>query len=101
GIVDEDSGLPFDIREDALREAALSYGARGGLAMRTWEIRRELDMRARYMDKVYDFQQFLIPAPSGLLIEPPIITENVNAMIIEAGGQQAAVSDRIYNIIRN
>lgn len=100
-VIDEGAGLPFDIREDALREAALSYGARGGLAMRTYEIRQELDKRARYMDKVYDFQQLLIPAPSGLLIEPPVITENVNAMIIEAGGQEAAVSDRIYNIIKN
>jgi len=98
---DEGGGLPFDIREEALKEAALSYGARGGLAMRTYEIRQELEQRETYMDRVFDFSQLLIPAPSGLLIEPPIITESINAMLIEAGGQQAAVSDRIYNIARN
>jgi defect-in-organelle-trafficking protein DotC len=97
----DDTALPFDMRENALREAALSYGARGGLAMRTYEIRQEMDTRARYMDQVYNFRQLLIPAPSGLLIEPPVITENINAMIIESGGQTAAVSDRIYNIIKN
>ena len=31
----DEEGLPFDIRGDAVREAALSYGARGGLTWRT------------------------------------------------------------------
>lgn len=92
---------PLDIRADALKEAAISYGARGGLAMRTWEIRRELATRARYLDRVYDFRALLIPAPSGFLIEPPVISEAMNATIITSGGQEAAVSDRIYNIIAN
>lgn len=99
--VSDEEKLPFDIREDAIREAALSFGARGGLSRRIYEIRQELEYRSRYLDKVYDFTQLLIPAPSGLLIEPPIITESDNAMIIQSGGQQAAVSDRIYNIITN
>lgn len=97
----EDSGLPLQIRKEAMREAAISFGARGGLAFRTFQIRQELTKRARYMDKVYDFRQLLIPAPSGLMIEPPIISESINAMLIETGGQEAAVSDRIYNIAAN
>jgi len=99
--VDEKTALPFDIRQDALKEAALSFGARGGLAKRTWEIRKELDTRARYLDKVYDFEQLLVAAPSGFMIEPPIVTEAMNAMIVDFSGQEAAVSDRIYNIIKN
>ncbi len=95
------SGMPFDIRRDAQREAAISYGARGGLAWRTFGIRKELETRARYLDRIYDFRQLLIPAPTGLLIEPPVVSESVNAMLIEGGGQQAAVSDRIYNIVNN
>ena len=97
----DETGLPFDIREDAIREAALSYGARAGLSRRIFQIRQELEFRARYLDKVFDFSQLLIPAPSGLMIEPPVITTGDNALIIEANGQQAAVSDRIYNIITN
>ena len=98
--VKEDS-MPLDIRRDALREAAISFGARGGLAWRTFAIQKELEESARYMDKVYDFRQLLVSAPSGLLIEPPIINEQVNAMLIEGDGQQAAVSDRVYNIMNN
>lgn len=98
---DGKSALPIDIRNDAAREAALSYGARGGLNWRTYHIRQEIETRSRYLDKIYDFHQLLIPAPSGLLIEPPVIGESVDAMIIEQGGLQAAVADRVYNIGRN
>ncbi|MCB9990149.1 MAG: type IV secretory system conjugative DNA transfer family protein [Rhodospirillales bacterium] len=100
-VVDDASGMPIDIRLDAMREAALSYGARGGLAWRTYNIREELKTRSSYLDKVFDFRQLLIPAPSGLLIEPPIVSEQTNAMIIDTGGQEAAVADRVYNISRN
>jgi defect-in-organelle-trafficking protein DotC len=89
------------IRDDALREAALSYGARSGLAKRTWEIRTTLEQRQAYMDRIYDFKSLLIPAPSGLLIEPPIISQGEDATLIEQGGQVAAVADRIFNINRN
>ena len=98
---DEEEGLPLDIRLDAIKEAATSFGARGGLAWRSYAIRQELEQRARSLDKVFDFKQLLIAAPSGLLIEPPIISESINNMLIEGDGQQAAVSDRIYNIINN
>lgn len=97
----ENPGMPLEIRTDAMREAALSYGARGGLAWRTYHIRQEMETRARYLDKVFDFRQLLIAAPSGLLIEPPIIAESMDAMVIENGGQNAAVADRVYNIGRN
>jgi defect-in-organelle-trafficking protein DotC len=97
----DDSPLPLDIREDALKEAAMSYGARGGLTYRTWHIRKEMETRSRYLDKVFDFRQLLVPAPSGLLIEPPIISEAMDAMIIDAKGIEAAVSDRVLNISQN
>lgn len=97
----ETNGFAFDMRNAAIKEAALSYGARGGLAWRTYHIRNELETRATQMDKTFDFRQLLIAAPSGLLIEPPIVSENVNALIIEGTGQEAAVSDRVYEIIRN
>jgi defect-in-organelle-trafficking protein DotC len=97
----EAGGLLLDIRLDAVKEAALSYGARGGLAWQTFKISNDLEKRERYLDRVFDFSQLLIPAPSGLLIEPPIVSESANAMLIEYGAQEAAVSDRIYHIIKN
>lgn len=96
-----ENNLPIEMRTDALREAALSYGARGGLAWRTWEIRQELETRAAYLDKVFDFRNLLIPAPSGLLIEPPVISESMNALIIDGGGMNAAVADRVYDMVSN
>src|SRR5690606_16622935 len=60
--------------------------------------RVELQQRASYLDKVYDFRQLLIPAPSGLLIEPPIVSEAQKAMIIDNKGAEAAVADRVYFI---
>ena len=99
--VDGVVGLPMDIRKEALKEAALSYGARGGLAARSFEIRKELDTRADYLDKVFNFRQLLIAAPSGFMIEPPIISESLNALLIDGDGQSAAVSDAIYRIHEN
>lgn len=98
---DEETGLPFDIRNDSMKEAALSYGARGGLVWRTYNIRRELEQSTAYIDRIFDFRQLLIPAPSGLMIEPPVISESLNAMLIDNGGMEAAVSDRVLNISQN
>lgn len=96
-----EQGLPLDIRKQALEEAALSYGARGGLAARSYEIRQQLDIRGASLDKVFNFRQLLIAAPSGFMIEPPIISESLNALLIEGDGQSAAVSDAIYRINEN
>ncbi|HPF78165.1 MAG TPA: type IV secretion system DotC family protein [Alphaproteobacteria bacterium] len=100
-VVDNESPLPLNIKADAQKEAALSYGARGGLAWRTWHIRNEMETRARYLDKVFDFRQLLIPAPSGLLIEPPVIGEAMDAMLIDNKGMEAAVADRVLAIGQN
>lgn len=97
----EEMGMPFNLRLDALREAALSYGARGGLAWRTFNIRVEMDEREAYLDKVFDFRSLLIAAPSGLLIEPPVISEQDNALLIEGKGTTAAVADRVFEINKN
>lgn len=98
---EEKEGLPFNIRKAAIKDAAMSYGARGGLAMRTYQIRQMLDANSAYLDKVFNFRELLIPAPSGLLIEPPVISEDEKALIINDNGQEAAVADRIYNINKN
>ena len=90
----------LQIRKTAQREAALSYGARGGLARRTYEIRMELGRYEALLTKVFDFRRLLIRAPSGLLIEPPIVGEADDALLIDTGGQEAAVADRVYNIAR-
>lgn len=100
-FIDDSSAMLPDIKAEAQKEAAFSYGARGGLAWRTWHIRNEMETRSTYLDKVFDFRQLLIPAPSGLLIEPPVIGEAMDAMLIDNRGMEAAVADRVLNIGQN
>jgi len=103
-IEDDDANktnsLGLQIRADAQREAALSYGARGGLAYRTFEIQRRLAEYDTSMSKAFNFSRLLVAAPSGLLIEPPVVSEAQRAVLVNAGGQAAAVADRIYRINR-
>lgn len=89
-----------EMRENAMRESALSYGARGALGARTWEIRQQLLRKENYLDRVFDFRSLLIPTGSGLLIEPPIIGEAQENLKVESDGQQAAVADKVFNIGR-
>lgn len=93
--------VDLDIRRDAQREAALSFGARGGLAKRNYEIMESLRGYEDALDRVFDFRQLLIHAPSGMMIEPPIIRESIDALTVIDNGQEAAVSDKIYNISKN
>lgn len=98
--IGESSDFAVKIRRDAMRQAALSYGARGGLAWRTHGVMKTLEDSKTALDKTYDFRRLLITAPSNLLIEPPIISEALDAFNVSALGDEAAVSDVIYNISR-
>jgi len=91
-------GLGVDMRKDAQKEAALSYGARGGLAKRNYQIMERMKGFDTVLDRVFDFRALLIKAPSGLLIEPPIIKESVNAVVVTDNGDEAAVADKVFDI---
>jgi defect in organelle trafficking protein DotC len=98
--ITKSNAIGLQIRSDAMRESGLSYGARGGLANRTFEIQRRLAEYDTSMSKAFNFSRLLIAAPSGLLIEPPIVSEAQQAVLVNSGGQAAAVADRIYRINR-
>lgn len=89
-----------EIRMQALRESAMSFGARGGLAYRTFEVRQNLDNNANDLDRAFNFRTLLIAAPSGFLIEPPVVTEAEQNVIISSDGQEAAVTDTLLRITR-
>src|SRR5690606_14040760 len=94
----EDIDSALDLRRDAQKEAALSYGARGGLAKRNYEIMQRLRAFENTLDQVFNFRALLVGGPSGLLIEPPIIRESLDAIVIADNGEEAAVADRILDI---
>jgi defect-in-organelle-trafficking protein DotC len=94
--VSKEVGL--DIRKQAQKEAALSYGARGGLAKRNYQIMERMKGFETVLDRVFDFRALLIKAPSGLLIEPPIIKESRDAVVVTDAGDEAAVADKVFDI---
>lgn len=98
--VKEEKDLAIKIRRDSQHDAAMSFGARGGLAWRTKQIMERLDKAKGALDKTYDFRRLLIKAPSNMFIEPPIISEALNNFIVTNDGNEAAVADRIYAISR-
>lgn len=89
-----------EVRTDAMREGAISYGARGGLAYRSWQIGEYLKKYERQLTSIYDFRRLLIAAPSGLMIEPPVVSEAQRALIVSSDGQDASIADRVISIQR-
>jgi defect-in-organelle-trafficking protein DotC len=91
-------GAGLDMRYDAQKEAALSFGARGGLAKRHYQITERMVAFEETLDRVFNFRALLVKAPSGLLIEPPMVREALDSLVVTASGDEAAVADRIYDI---
>ncbi|MBI3441640.1 MAG: type IV secretory system conjugative DNA transfer family protein [Proteobacteria bacterium] len=99
-IADDSVGseISLDLRKEAQKEAALSYGARGGLAKHSYQIMESMDGFDGVLDRVFNFRALLISAPSGLLIEPPIVKASDDALVITEGGTEAAVASEVFDI---
>ena len=88
-------------RGEALHEAALSYGARGGLAARGFAINEMLRRYEAKLDSSYDFRSLVVQVGSGqTLMRPPIVTEAQMAFALGDGGQTARETGRVYQITR-
>lgn len=81
------------VRAAMLRDAALSVGAKGGLAARSAELLEDLERRAYRLDQQYRFAAYV--TRNGML--PPVITEARDA--VQASDDQVRVADRIYKIV--
>jgi defect-in-organelle-trafficking protein DotC len=88
-------------RADMVRTAALTYGAQGGLAARSFALN---DMLRRYqaqLDTTYDFRSLVLPVGSGqTLMRPPIVSAAQMAFALGDGGQVARETSCIYQITR-
>jgi defect-in-organelle-trafficking protein DotC len=82
------------LRAQALRETALSVGARGGLAERASQINATLLGYEPVLARVFKF--------SGLVLDdnilPPVLVEGRNTLNL-AGGDAIRISDRTYKIL--
>ncbi len=88
-------------RGEALHEAALSFGARGGLAARSFALNEILRRYETRLDAAYDFHSLVVAVGSGqTLMRPPIVTEAQMAFALGDGGQVARETGRVYEITR-
>jgi defect-in-organelle-trafficking protein DotC len=82
------------LRAQALRETALSLGARGGLAERALQINGTLLNYEPLLDRVFQFNGMILDDN----ILPPVLIEARNTLNI-SGGDSIRVADRNYKIL--
>src|SRR5271166_3195323 len=88
-------------RADMLRTAALTYGAQGGLAARSFAINEMLRRYQAQLDSAYDFGSLVLPVGRGqTLMRPPIVSAAQMAFALGDGGQVARETSCIYQITR-
>ena len=85
-------------RASAVRLAALGFGARAGLARRTWEIAAMLDRHGPKLSAIYRFGD-LVLREGGFTVLPPVLAETRRAFRLEAAGSRAASARRVLRIL--
>jgi defect-in-organelle-trafficking protein DotC len=88
------------LRIPAMQEAALSYGARAGLAWSTREINKVLEGNSPSLSRTYDFQRLMIKGPNDVMVSPPVISEARDTWESSDAGKTLRVADTVYEIIR-
>ena len=88
-------------RAETLRQAALIFGAQGGLAARSFAINEMLRRYEAELNRVYDFRSLVLPVGGGqTLMRPPIISEAQMAFALGENGQVARETSCIFEITR-
>ena len=92
--------VPFaeDRRRAAVRLAALGYGARAGLARRSWEIAAMLDRHAARLTAIYRFGALTL-REGGFEMLPPVLAETRRAFRLDRAGARAARAERVLRIV--
>ena len=85
-------------RAEAVRLAALGFGARAGLARRGWEIAAMLERHAQELDAIYRFGPLMLNA-GGFAVLPPVLAETRRTFRLERSGTRAARADRVLRIV--
>lgn len=88
-------------RADMVKTAALTYGAQGGLAARSFALNELLRRYEAQLDGAYDFHTLVLPVSSGqTLMRPPVVSAAQMAFALGEGGQVARETSCIYEITR-
>lgn len=84
----------------SLREAAISYGSRGGLAYQAELIRAKTERLADEFDMLYEFESLMYAGPSNLLILPPVISQIEGNLAISNEGNTASLAAAEYRVVK-
>lgn len=88
-------------RMDMLRTAALSYGAQGGLAARSFGINEMLRRHQAQLDTTFDFGTLVVSVDGGqTMMRPPIVSAAQMAFALGDNGQVARETSCIYEVTR-
>lgn len=87
------------LRSPAMRDAALAYGAQGGLAWESREINKMLQTQSADISRTYDFQRVMIKGPDNVMIMPPVISEIRETWESSEAGRTLRVADTMYEIV--
>lgn len=82
------------IRLQAIKEAAMTLGARGALAWRSMQINHTLENESQYLGHVFNFSQLLINND----VLPPVITQADDSLNL-SNNDAIRTSSKIYKII--
>ena len=93
-----DASFAAEKRSSAMRAAALSFGARAGLARRGWEISRMLERHAPQLSSIFRFRDLLL-TEGGFTVMPPVAAETRRAFRLGRDGAQAASAGRVVRIL--
>lgn len=85
-------------RGEAMRLAAVAFGAQAGLARRSWEIAGMLHGFARQLTRIYRFDQ-LVLRRSGFQVLPPVLGETRQAFRLARTRTRAASAERVLRIV--
>ena len=85
-------------RGEAMRLAAVAFGAQAGLARRSWEIAGMLHGFERQLTRIYRFDQ-LVLRRSGFQVLPPVLGETRQAFRLGRTRTRAASAERVLRIV--
>ncbi|WP_215751721.1 type IV secretory system conjugative DNA transfer family protein [Gluconobacter sp. P5E10] len=88
-------------RREQIRQAALTYGAQGGQAARSFAINEMLRHNEPILDTTFDFRPFVLPVGDGqTLMQPPIVSQAQMAFALNDTGTIAHESRCVFEITR-
>ena len=93
-----DASFAAEKRSSAMRAAALSFGARAGLARRGWEIAGMLERHAPQLSSIFRFRDLLL-TEGGFTVMPPVAAETRRAFRLGRDGTEAASAARVVRIL--